>query len=67
LLSLTGGEALVLQIADDGAGFAPDDGSTGPYSGFGLTSMEERAERAGGRLRVRSDPGCGTIVEVRIA
>jgi signal transduction histidine kinase len=67
LVSLTGGEAVVLRIADDGVGFAPDGGSEGPYSGFGLTSMKERAERAGGRLRVRSDPGRGTIVEVRIA
>lgn len=67
LVSLTGGETVVLRIADDGVGFQADDGGEGPYSGFGLTSMRERAERAGGRLRVRSDPGCGTVIEVRIA
>ena len=66
-LSLTGGEAVVLKIADDGVGFQPDGGDSGLYSGFGLTSMRERAERAGGRLRVSSDPGCGTVIEVRIA
>jgi signal transduction histidine kinase len=66
-LSLTGGEAVVLRIADDGAGFELDGVAPGLYSGFGLTSMRERAERAGGRLRVRSRPGGGTVVEVRIA
>jgi signal transduction histidine kinase len=66
-LSLTGGEAVVLRIADDGVGFGVDDVAPRSYSGFGLTSMQERAERAGGRLRVRSRPGGGTEVEVRIA
>jgi len=66
-LSLKEEEALVLRIADDGVGFQPGAVDTGLYSGFGLTSMQERAERAGGRLRVRSDPERGTVVEVRIA
>jgi signal transduction histidine kinase len=66
-LSLTGGEPLVLRIADDGAGFQPDAAGRELYSGYGLTSMRERAERAGGLLRVRSDPGQGTVVEVSIA
>ncbi|HEV7885512.1 MAG TPA: ATP-binding protein [Solirubrobacteraceae bacterium] len=66
-LSLTGGEAVVLRIADDGVGFGVDDVAPRSYSGFGLRSMQERAERAGGRLRVRSRPGGGTEVEVRIA
>jgi signal transduction histidine kinase len=67
LLSLTGGEAVVLRIADDGVGFEPDGVAASLCSGFGLTSMQERAEHAGGRLCVRSDPGHGTVVEVRIA
>jgi signal transduction histidine kinase len=29
-------------------------------------SMRERAERLGGQLRVRSEPGRGTVIEVRI-
>jgi signal transduction histidine kinase len=67
-LSLTGGEeAVVLQISDDGVGFHPDGGGRRAHAGFGLTSMQERAERAGGRLRVDSGPGGGTVVEVRIA
>jgi signal transduction histidine kinase len=66
-LSLTAGKALVLQIADDGVGFHPDGRPDGLYSGFGLTSMRERAERAGGRLSVRPGPGGGTVIEVSLA
>jgi signal transduction histidine kinase len=66
-LSLTGGDALVLRIADDGVGFQPDGAGPQLYSGFGMSSMQERAERAGGLLRVLSDPGHGTVVEVSIA
>lgn len=66
-LSLTAGDALVLQIADDGVGFRPDGVAAASSSGFGLSSMRERAERAGGCLRVDSDPERGTVVEVRIA
>jgi signal transduction histidine kinase len=66
-LSVSDGEALVVRIADDGVGFQAEDVGPHLYSGFGLTSMRERAERAGGRLRVSSDPGHGTVVEVHIA
>jgi len=52
---------LRLEVADDGRGFdtgAPDVRSRT----LGLTSMEERAERIGGRLEIRSEPGAGTRV-----
>src|SRR6266550_6197627 len=39
---------VVLEVADDGHGFAPDAPSGGP--GLGLESMRERATAAGGRL-----------------
>jgi signal transduction histidine kinase len=65
-LSLTAGDGLVLEIADDGTGFAPGAGANEPDRGFGITSMRERARRAGGQLQVRSVPGAGTVVEVRI-
>ena len=35
-------------------------GSNGHY---GLTSMQERAEAAGGSFKVESQPGHGTLVE----
>jgi signal transduction histidine kinase len=66
-LSLTGGETVVVRIADDGVGFTPEEVAPRSHSGLGLKGMQERAERAGGQLRVRSRPGDGTVVEVRIA
>jgi signal transduction histidine kinase len=54
---------LSVEIADDGAGFDPD--AAGLRSRrLGLTSMEERAERIGGRLAIRSAPGEGTTVSL---
>jgi signal transduction histidine kinase len=61
-LELSDGEAVRLRIADDGAGFDPTTTESG--LGFGLTSMRERAESLGGRLRISSDPGNGTVIEV---
>ncbi len=53
-----------LELVDDGRGFDPDTANT--YGGMGLTSMKERAERLGGKLRVTSAPGQGTRVSVSI-
>ena len=62
-VELRRGDALRLRIVDDGAGFDPD---APPHRGrgFGLTSMRERAEGAGGVLRVALRPGKGTEIEV---
>jgi signal transduction histidine kinase len=65
-ISLTRTDAVVLRIADDGVGFVPEGVTPELFSGFGLMSMRERAERLGGQLRVRSEPGRGTVIEVRI-
>jgi len=52
----------LVRITDDGVGFVPE--STGPVAGhLGLASMRERAELAGGWLRVDSSPQAGTAVE----
>jgi signal transduction histidine kinase len=51
-----------LQVADDGAGFDP----AGRKAGFGLVSMREHASSVGGRLRVSSSPGVGTLVEATL-
>ena len=59
------GGRLVLEVEDDGAGFEPD--TPGIRSRrLGLTSMEERAQRAGGTLEIRSTPGVGTCVRLEI-
>jgi two-component system sensor histidine kinase UhpB len=53
----------MLRVTDDGLGFndAFDEGL-----GLGITGMRERARLAGGRLRVRSRPGRGTVVELTL-
>jgi signal transduction histidine kinase len=51
-----------LVIADDGRGFEAHAVENG--SGYGLTSMRERAENLPGALSVASTPGAGTTVEV---
>lgn len=61
-------DALTLSISDNGVGFAPRpaDGSESAARGLGMVSMEERANVLGGTLRVRSEPGRGTTVHLRI-
>jgi len=58
------GSLLKLTIQDDGAGFDEEAArSRAVKSGsLGLITMEERAQLAGGRLKVRSVPGAGTTV-----
>lgn len=52
-----------LRIADDGCGFElppPAEVASGDH--FGLQIMQERAQRIGGSLEIRSRPGAGTEV-----
>jgi two-component system, NarL family, sensor histidine kinase UhpB len=63
---------LELRVRDDGAGFDPGALTRGaqrdgPGAGLGLSGMVERARLAGGELDVRSAPGGGTTVTLRIA
>lgn len=54
----------VLLIEDDGIGFStPADGAH-PGEHIGLAIMEERARRIGAELRIESEPGEGTRIEV---
>ena len=57
------GETLELRIADNGIGFTGAiDHSESRTSGFGLTSMRERAESIGGRLSVMTGPDRGAVI-----
>jgi len=56
----------VLEVSDDGVGFEPDAPDLRSRH-LGLTSMEERADELGGRLRIRSAPGAGTTVRIELA
>jgi signal transduction histidine kinase len=60
------GAGVVLEVSDDGAGFDPADAELRSRR-LGLTSMEERAVRLGGRLEIRSAPGAGTTVRLEAA
>ena len=56
-----------LVVADDGAGFGPEDRERRREEGHvGLSLLEELAARAGGRLDVRSAPGEGTTLELEL-
>jgi signal transduction histidine kinase len=54
---------LELEVTDDGAGFDPGEPELRSRR-LGLTSMEERAQRLGGTLEIRSAPGAGNTVRV---
>ncbi len=58
------GASATLAVRDDGRGFDPD--AAPPDAHYGLRSMRERAEELGGALEVRSAPGRGTFVAVRV-
>jgi signal transduction histidine kinase len=45
-------------VQDDGAGF-----DTRFTRGLGLLGMEERVRRLGGRLKINSEPGRGTLID----
>jgi signal transduction histidine kinase len=51
------GGALVVAVADDGAGIPPD-----APAGVGLVSLRERAAELGGRCSVECPPSGGTVV-----
>ena len=55
------GRQVVLEVSDDGHGFAAD----APSGGLGLDSMRERAASAGGRLTIRSNRK-GTTVRMTV-
>ena len=60
-LALQGLDA-VITIRDDGRGFDQSDASTTRPQRWGMRTMRERAEAAGGRVDVFSSPGEGTSV-----
>jgi signal transduction histidine kinase len=54
--------AILLEVADDGRGFDP----MVAQGGVGLVGMRERVEELGGQIEVKSRPGEGTEVTVRV-
>jgi PAS domain S-box-containing protein len=60
---MAAGDRVTLRVADDGVGFVTDE-RTG--RGLGLRSMDERVRLAQGHVDVKSGPGQGTRVLVRM-
>ena len=54
----------VVEIRDNGKGFDTEDASA--TSGYGLSSMRERAHEVGGLILLESTPGSGTSVLVSV-
>jgi PAS domain S-box-containing protein len=58
---------VVLRVSDDGCGFDPDHVQVlADIAHFGLIAMRELVEALGGRFRVTTGPGRGTVVEARL-
>ena len=53
---------VMIAIEDDGRGFDPGEMRVHRDGGYGLQTMRERMELAGGSLSVESSPNCGTRV-----
>ncbi len=67
IVALTYGvNSLELSVRDDGCGFDEETAALSSGGHFGLLDMKERAQLAGSKLRIRSQPGRGTSVEVQI-
>ena len=58
------GDAVTLTVSDDGVGFDP--GTVANPTSFGLAGIHERASLLGATLLVRSAPGKGTTIAVRL-
>lgn len=58
------GPAVALTVADDGVGFVLSKTQSGAGPRFGLLTMRERAQSAGGELEIDSTPGAGTRIRV---
>lgn len=64
LLTREGRGPHVILVEDDGVGFSMPVANERPGEHIGLGIMEERARRIGAELRIESEPGEGTRVEL---
>lgn len=59
-----GPDVVTLRVTDNGRGFSPEQSPGANEGHFGLLGMSERTKRLNGKLRVVSQPGQGTRLEV---
>ena len=57
------GSVIRLSVRDDGKGFDP---APNERRGLGLIGIRARARSAGGDVEIRSRPGEGVVIEVRV-
>ena len=60
------GHVMQVTVQDDGRGFDPASPPAGGEQSFGLSIMRERTQGIGGSLEIRSAPGQGASVIVRV-
>lgn len=60
------GDQVVLDVADDGRGFAPVATERPGVRGHGLPAIRARVEQLGGTLTIESAPGEGTVLSAAI-
>lgn len=60
------GDALRIEVADDGCGFDPGRPARTGWPRFGLQTMRERADAVGGTFELSSSPGTGTSIVVHV-
>ncbi|QKG26999.1 sensor histidine kinase [Actinomadura verrucosospora] len=60
------GDAVSLDVADDGSGFDPSRTASAPGRGYGIPAMRDRIAGVGGVLTVESAPGAGTVVAAAV-
>lgn len=59
-----GARAVRLQVRDDGRGFDSD--SPPRSGGLGLKGLSRRSAALGGRMKIESSPGSGTLVQLEV-
>ncbi len=59
-------DAIHLTVRDDGQGFATERSGNTSAPGFGLRNITERVRTMGGKVEIRTQPGAGTQVELRV-
>ena len=61
-----GPEQVCIEVCDVGVGLDPTQMAEKPSGGFGMFSIRQRLELFGGHLGIRSSPGQGTQVTIRL-
>jgi signal transduction histidine kinase len=62
------GRVATLEVGDDGVGFDADATGDATRDGhFGLHTLRQLVDDAGGRLRIESGPASGTLIEVEVS